>query len=200
MCGGGGGGGPASVKDTAAQKKLAELAAKRFNLYQKYFVPLENQYISDVFSLGDDSSFESVDAFINALQQPEYQATRKGIQAEAFARGMDPTSGQYQGNVENLLTQAARGGALGAAEAQSGQVDRKYQGIQNVIQMGQGQAGQAIAGLGDVATLALERAKSEAKTAATDYFARQSTLGTAVGTGAGLYMASGGFTSGGTNT
>lgn len=200
MCGGGGGGGPASVKDTAAQKKLAELAAKRFNLYQKYFVPLENQYISDVFSLGDDSSFESVDAFINALQQPEYQATRKGIQAEAFARGMDPTSGQYQGNVENLLTQAARGGALGAAEAQSGQVDRKYQGIQNVIQMGQGQAGQAIAGLGDVATLALERAKSEAKTAATDYFARQATLGTAVGTGAGLYMASGGFTSGGTNT
>ena len=200
MCGGGGGGGPASIKDTAAQKKLAELAAKRFNLYQKYFVPLENQYISDVFSLGDDSSFESVDAFINALQQPEYQATRKGIQAEAFARGMDPTSGQYQGNVENLLTQAARGGALGAAEAQSGQVDRKYQGIQNVIQMGQGQAGQAIAGLGDVATLALERAKSEAKTAATDYFARQATLGTAVGTGAGLYMASGGFTSGGTNT
>ena len=200
MCGGGGGGGPASVKDTAAQKKLAELAAKRFNLYQKYFVPLENQYISDVFSLGDDSSFESVDAFINALQQPEYQATRKGIQAEAFARGMDPTSGQYQGNVENLLTQAARGGALGAAEAQSGQVDRKYQGIQNVIQMGQGQAGQAIAGLGDVATLALERAKSEAKTAATDYFARQATLGTAVGTGAGLYMASGVFTSGGTNT
>ena len=59
--------------------------------------------------------------------------------------------------------------------------------------MGQGQAGQAIAGLGDVATLALERAKSEAKTAATDYLGRQQLLGTAVGTGAGLYMASGGF-------
>ena len=193
MCGGGGGGGPASIKDTAAQKKLAELAAKRFNLYQKYFVPLENQYITDVFSLGDDSSFESVDAFINALQQPEYQATRKGIQAEAFARGMDPTSGQYRGNIQNLLTSSARGGALGGAEAQSAQVDRMYQGMQNVIQMGQGQAGQAIAGLGDVATLALDRAKSEAKTAATDYLGRQQLLGTAVGTGAGLYMASGGF-------
>ena len=49
MCGGGDSG-PATIKDTAAQKKLAELAAKRFNLYQQYFVPLENQYIADIFS------------------------------------------------------------------------------------------------------------------------------------------------------
>ena len=193
MCGGGGGG-PAQIKDTVAQKKLAELAAKRFNLYQKYFVPIENQYISDVFSLGDDSAFESVDSFINALQQPEYQATRKGIEAEAFARGMDPTSGQYTGAISNLSTSSARSGALGAAEAMSGQVDRKYQGIQNVVQMGQGQSGQAIAGLGDVATLALERAKSEGKTAAADYLGRQQLIGTAAGTGVGLFMQGGGFT------
>ena len=32
MCGGGDSG-PATIKDTAAQKKLAEHAAKRFNLY-----------------------------------------------------------------------------------------------------------------------------------------------------------------------
>ena len=192
MCGGGDSG-PATIADTAAQKKLAELAAKRFNLYQQYFVPLENQYIADIFSLGDDSSFQSVDSFINPLQQPEYQATRKGIEAEAFAKGMDPTSGQYRGAVSNVLTASGRGGALGAAEALSGQVDRKYQGIQNVIQMGQGQSGKAIAGLGDVASLALERAKSEGKTAAAEYLGRQQLIGTAVGTGVGLYMAGGGF-------
>lgn len=106
---------------------------------------------------------------------------------------MDPTSGQYRGAVSNVLTASGRGGALGAAEALSGQVDRKYQGIQNVIQMGQGQSGKAIAGLGDVATLALERAKSEGKTAAAEYLGRQQLIGTAVGTGVGLYMAGGGF-------
>ena len=193
MCGGGGDSGPATIKDTAAQKKLAELAAKRFNLYQQYFVPLENQYIQDVFNLGDSAAFESVDSFVNALQQPEYQATRKGIEAEAFARGMDPTSGQYRGAVSDVLAASGRGGALGAAEALSGQVDRKYQGIQNIIQMGQGQSGKAIAGLGDVATLALERAKSEGKTAAAEYLGRQNLIGTAVGTGVGLYMSGGGF-------
>nr|BAR25702.1 hypothetical protein [uncultured Mediterranean phage uvMED]BAR25745.1 hypothetical protein [uncultured Mediterranean phage uvMED] len=191
MCGGGDG--PATIADTAAQKKLAELAAKRFNLYQQYFVPLENQYISDIFNLGDSATFESVDAFVNAIQQPEYQATRKGIEAEAFARGMDPTSGQYRGAVSNVLTSSGRGGALGAAEALSGQVDRKYQGMQNLIQMGQGQSGKAIAGLGDVATLALERAKSEGKTAAADYLGKQQLVGTAVGTGLGLFMAGDGF-------
>ena len=192
MCGGGDSG-PATIKDTAAQKKLAELAAKRFNLYQQYFVPLENQYIADIFSLGDDSSFQSVDSFINALQQPEYQATRKGIEAEAFAKGMDPTSGQYRGAVSNVLTASGRGGALGAAEALSGLVDRKYQGLQNIIQMGQGQSGKAIAGLGDVASLALERAKAEGKTAAAEYLGQQQLLGTAVGSGVGLYLAGGGF-------
>jgi hypothetical protein len=193
MCGGGGKGGPASVKDTAAQKKLAEIAARRFNLYQQYFVPLENQYIQDVFSLGDDASFESVESFVNALQQPEYQATRKGIEAEAFARGMDPTSGQYRGAVENVINQSARGASLAAAEAQSGQADIKYQGLQSLINIGQGQSGKAIAGIGDVASLATERAKSEAQTAANNYLARQSLIGTGVGTGVGLYMASGGF-------
>ena len=38
-----GGGGSTQIKDTAAQKKLASIAAQRFNLYQKYYVPLENQ-------------------------------------------------------------------------------------------------------------------------------------------------------------
>ena len=63
----------------------------------------------------------------------------------------------------------------------------------NIIQMGQGQSGKAIAGLGDVASLALERAKAEGKTAAAEYLGQQQLLGTAVGSGVGLYLAGGGF-------
>ena len=46
-----GGGGSTKIKDSASQKALASIAAQRFNLYQQYYVPLENQYMSDVFAM-----------------------------------------------------------------------------------------------------------------------------------------------------
>ena len=36
-----GGGGSTKIKDTASQKALANIAAKRFNLYQQYYVILK---------------------------------------------------------------------------------------------------------------------------------------------------------------
>ena len=99
-----GGGGSTKIKDTAAQKSLARIAAQRFNLYQQYFVPLENQFISDVQALKEPSNFENVASFVNAIQQPEFQEQRRQLTQQAFQQGVDPTSGQFVGRQE-LLSQ-----------------------------------------------------------------------------------------------
>lgn len=187
MCGGGGG--STTIKDTASQKALASIAAKRFNLYQQYYVPLENQFISDVYSLIEPESFKSVEGFVNAVQQPQFQNARRNMQSAAFAQGADPTSGRYQAAASAMQTAQARGMSAGTTEALSGQVDRYYQGMQNIVAMGQGQAGQAMAGLGDVANLAQQRATAEAKTSFSNYLGRQQLIGSAVGAGVGLYGA-----------
>lgn len=192
-----GGGGSTEIKDTPAQKALASIAAKRFNLYQQYYVPLENQFMSDVASMMDPAAFENVEGFVTAIQQPEFQAARRNMQQQAFAMGADPTSGQYQGRASQMQQAQARGMGLGTTEALSGQVDRYYQGMQNIVAMGQGQAGQAIAGLGDVANIAQQRAAAEAKTSFSNYLGRQQLIGSAVGTGVGLGMMGGMFGSGG---
>ena len=67
------GGGSNKIKDTKAQKQLAQIAAKRFNLYQQYYVPLENQFMSDVFAMQSPAKMENVQSFVTALQQPQFQ-------------------------------------------------------------------------------------------------------------------------------
>ena len=177
-----GGGGSTTIKDTKSQKALASIAAQRFNLYQQYYVPLENQYMSDVFSMASPSAFKGVEGYVTAIQQPEFQAARKNMQQQAFAVGADPTSGQYQARASQMQQAQAQGMGRGTAEALSGQVDRYYQGMQNIVAMGQGQAGTAMAGLGDVASLGLQRSKAIAQQNMSGY---QSSLG-AIGAGAGL--------------
>jgi hypothetical protein len=181
-----GGGGSTTIKDTASQKALASIAAQRFNLYQQYYVPLENQFMSDVAGMMDPTAFENVEGFVNALQQPEFQAAKRNMQQQAFSMGADPTSGQYQARASQMQQAQARGMGLGTSQALSGQVDRYYQGMQNIIAMGQGQAGQAIAGLADVGSLAQQRAAAEAKTSFSNYLGRQQAIGSAVGLGVGL--------------
>tara|TARA_R110000803_G_scaffold27524_1_gene64313 strand:+ start:459 stop:1040 length:582 start_codon:yes stop_codon:yes gene_type:complete len=177
-----GGGGSTQISDTKAQKTLSSIAAQRFNLYQQYYVPFENQYMSDVFAMKSPSAFENVESFVTSVQQPEFQSARRNMQNQAFAMGADPTSGQYQGRAAQAQEAQAAGMGRGGAEALSGQVDRYYQGMQNIVAMGQGQASQTMTGLGDVAGLAQTRGRSIAQESMGNY---TSTLG-ALGTGAGL--------------
>ena len=158
------GGGSTKIKDTAAQKSLARIAAQRFNLYQQYFVPLENQFISDVFAMKSPSSYKNVEGFVNAIQQPEFQKARQQLQQQQFQQGVDPTSGQFVGRGQQFTETQARGMGLGTAEALSGQTDRYYQGLQNIIALGEGQAGQTMSGLADVADIARRRSTAEAQT------------------------------------
>jgi hypothetical protein len=177
-----GGGGSTTIKDTPQQKALAKIAAQRFNLYQQYFVPLENQFIAESLAQRDPSTFDNVSAFVSAVQQPDFQRQISQIQQQQFQQGVDPTSGQFVGRSRELSEGQARGMGLGTAEALSGQVDRYYQGLQNIIALGEGQAGTAVAGLSDVAQMAQRTGAAEAKTA----FQRGQAVPTAVGTGLGL--------------
>ena len=195
-----GGGGSTKIKDSASQKALASIAAQRFNLYQQYYVPLENQYMSDVFAMKSPSAFKDVEGFVSAVQQPEFQAGRRQMQQRAFAMGADPTSGQYQAAASAMNQAQAAGMGRGTAEALSGQVDRYYQGMQNIVAMGQGQAGGAMAGLGDVAALAQQRSRSIAQQNLGRYTSGLGALGTAAGLGYGYYTQNQNNQGGGNNT
>jgi len=186
MCGGGGSDG--KIKDTAAQKALAKIAAKRFNLYQQHFVPLEQQFMSDVFSLRSPGAFQSVEGYVNAISTPEYQQARGQLEQNLFAQGSDPSSGQFQGKSAAITKAQQRGMSLSTSEALSGQTDRFYQGIQNIVALGEGNAGETMSGLGDIGDIASRRAQETARTAYAKNTAGQQMIGSAAGIGLGAYM------------
>ncbi len=181
-----GGGGSTEIKDTPAQKKLASIAAQRFNLYQQYYVPLENQFIGEVKALTQQGKFDSVESVVTASLNPEFQNARNMVSNRLMQQNVDPTSGRYVATMEDLSQRQARGTGLATASAGSQQIDRYYQGMQNIVAMGQGVAGTGISGLGDIATMSGEIGRAQARAGLDQYMAGQEAVGTAVGTALGI--------------
>lgn len=186
-----GGGGSTEIKDTPQQKALTSIAARRFNLYQQYYVPLENQYISEVQNLTSVGKFQDVEGVVSASLNPEFQNARKMVSNNLIQQNVDPGSGKFQSAMSSVSQAQGRGMGLGAASGLSGQVDRYYQGMQNIVAMGQGQAGQAMSGLGDIAQFSGQVARAQAQGDMSEYMGKQEMAGTALGTGLGIYGAFG---------
>jgi len=186
-----GGGGSTEIKDTPAQKALASIAAKRFNLYQQYYVPLENQFIGEVQALTSLGKFQDVEGVVSASLNPEFQNARRMVTSRLMQQNVDPSSGKFRAAQTDISSAQGRGMGLGVASGLSGQVDRYYQGMQNIVAMGQGQAGQAMSGLGDIASMAGEVSRSQARADLDRYMADQEMAGTMIGTGLGVYGAFG---------
>lgn len=161
----GGGGDPKLPPDTEEAKALAEVAAKRFNRYQEVFVPLENQYISDVMDVRDQGTYETVGALASADYGREFAGANERLADEMQQQGVDPGSGVFMGNSAALRkAQAVKQGA-GVAGAKIANTTRFYDGLSGLIAMGQGQAGESIGGLASLATRSEEKAMKDASSA-----------------------------------
>lgn len=156
---------PKPPDETPEARALAEVSAARFNRYKEVFAPLENAYIKDVFNVRDQANYEMAGGLASAQYQPEFDRANSQLNQEMFQQGVDPTSGAFQQNSAALRRAQAVKQGLGVSGAKLQNTDRFYQGLQGVINMGQGQASQAISGLGSIAKTATERAMSDAENA-----------------------------------
>jgi len=78
-------------------------------------------------------------------------------------QGVDPSSGAYEGNSAALRRAQAVGQGLGVSGAKVANTDRFYQGLRGITAIGQGQAADAITGMGDIAKTARENANRDAE-------------------------------------
>jgi hypothetical protein len=156
---------PKTPNETEEARALAEVAAQRFNRYKEVFAPLEDQYIEDVFEVRDQGNYEMAGGLASAAFQPEFQKANENLAGQMFQQGVDPSSGAFQQNSAALRRAAAVRQGLGVGGAKIDNTNRFYQGLQGIIAMGQGQAGEAISGMGQIASNAEERARTRAATA-----------------------------------
>jgi len=179
MCGGGG---DTRQPELESKLALAEQAGQTLQRYGQVFVPLENQYIQDQFDRFGGSAYQ--DAMSRASNQTSsiYEDAIGDMNAGAFGRGYDPTSGAYQAESNALRAAQARGMGLASAGAGIDNTDAAYQGLGNVIAMGQGLQGTTMQGNVDRLQSSLDQAGAQAE----QDFAKSSSIQQVIGTGAGM--------------
>lgn len=180
----GGGGGDSTVKDTPEQRYLAQVAAEKWNFAQEKLAPLENAYMESVNQMTDAGHMSYIRGRTMQAQQQAGSELADQAGQQLQQGGIDPSSGRYQGAMTGLNLDLAQSGGETLGRAQFEQENQQIQGMQNIVAIGQGQAGQAQAGLAGLA----DQSAADARQSAANQFNRRSAnlqlLGQVAGAGA----------------
>jgi hypothetical protein len=139
------------VKETAQEREIATISKEQWNQYQTRFKPFEDEWISNIKTDAGDQ--ELMAGQVASGVSDEYDKQAGAEQQQQFSAGMDPSSGAYKAAMSGLSRD--RGADTGKAQAIAGQAvdDQTYQGLQQAISMGRGQAAEATR---DMTTLAYD--------------------------------------------
>ena len=188
-----GGGGDNKIEETEEQRELQKIAAEQWNDYQINMIPLENEYIKDVFNLRSPEMMEKARAFTMSSMSPEYQQLDNEATAVLNERGFDPSSQGYIERSKSLSEAQARGIGGGLTRTNMEQQDRAYRGLENVMKMGSGQQGEALTGLTEIADLSGRYAQESAAKGFNKATGRRELAGSVAGMGFGSAMDNQGY-------
>lgn len=180
---GGGGGGSNKVKDTPEQRRLAQVAAEKWNFAQQELAPLENAFMESVGKMTDPGKM----SYIRGRTMQAGGQAQPGLSRQAGDQmtqaGIDPSSGRFQAEMGGIARDVGSsvGGTLGRAQYE--QQNEQVKGLQNIVAMGQGEATQAQLGVSGVASQAAADARGSAANAFNRRSANLQLLGNLAGAG-----------------
>lgn len=173
------------VEQTPEERELGLIATERWNDYQRRFVPVENEYIQSVQKTDSDFS-EARGQTASAVQQ-SFAPAEDGLADNLFAQGITPDSGKFTAASEGLGRDRGLSMGTGLNETDVAVDNQHFQGLQNVVQMGQGQAADAVTGMGNVAADATRDSIARANTSYQNRQAGLHLAGTVAGAGTHAY-------------
>lgn len=171
-----------SIPETPEEVALAKIAMERWKDYKNKFVPVENMAISNVMKEHDNPS-EFGTGVANLATQEQFSNLEQQAAKGLTNRGAGPGSGEFMGAITGLNRDRIASSALGQTNAMGLARTQNQQNMQALINMGQGQASGALSGLADSANFAQQQAIMDARASA----AARAAIGSAIGTGAGMY-------------
>ncbi|MFL9590422.1 hypothetical protein ACKC5O_00375 [Aeromonas schubertii] len=167
-------GGSNEVKETEAQKALAEVAQNQWNLYKGDLQQYEDLFMDKVEDLNSEEVQEKQAGIAAIGTAQSFGHARSGLADAMASSGVDPTSGKYQETMTELETDQALSQTDTTNRAQSSQQDKYVAGLKDVASMGQGQKAEALSGYSSLASTSLHKAASDAQN---KFNEKQATLG-----------------------
>lgn len=173
-------GGDQEVPETEEEIALAQIATERWNDYKQRFIPAENMAIADVMGEAQNPS-DFGPGMANIATQQAFSSMEPGVVSGIQGRGRGRAG--LETGLLNLNRDRIASSGLGQANAYGLQRTQNLQNLQSLINMGQGQAGSALSGLGDAASAAQQQAIMDARASA----AARAAVGGAIGTAGGMW-------------
>ena len=178
--------GGGEARETADQRAAMEIAAQRWDLYQRYYVPAENEAIQRVGQMQDPAQYAAAQGVSNAAITDELAPMEQQFTAGAFDRGANPNSGAAGSPALAKARLRARG--AGATSANIGTTDRAYAARLGLIQTGEGQQAEAMTGMMDLAANSGRMAGQVAQSQLDINQSNLGLIGTVAGAGTRGYM------------
>ncbi|EHK5438627.1 hypothetical protein I8Y03_001875 [Aeromonas hydrophila] len=157
-------GGSNEIKETSAQKAMADIAMKQWGIYQSDLKQYENIFMDKVDDLNGGEVFDNAAGTAALGTAHSFGEAREGLSDVMAASGADPTSGKYQSTMHELETDQALSQTDTTNRAQSSQQDKYVAGLKDVVSMGQGQKAEALEGYSSLASASLNKAANDAQT------------------------------------
>jgi len=156
---GGGSSGDNEVKETANEIALAKVSVEENARYEQVYAPLFKSLSKDIMGIGKAEK-NAVAGMVNAGVTKTYDAAEAQTRKNMASRGIDPSgSAVTMGDIGREKSTAL---AAGEVKGQS-QVDNiKVGGMQNLVNMARGGAGEAVQGLGSIAADEVQSANQKA--------------------------------------
>ncbi|UJZ96338.1 hypothetical protein IHC87_17370 [Photobacterium damselae subsp. damselae] len=177
------GGGSNKVKETDAQRAAAEIAAKQWDIYDQDLKGFEDSFIQRVDALNSESNMANTQQGVDLNYASSFGNARKQASQHLTAQGIDPSGSRYQSVMDDLQSDQAISQADTINRAQIAEQDRHINGLSDVVAVGAGQKGEALAGMGDVANNSLRKSVADAQDAFNKKAANAQLAGTALGAG-----------------
>ncbi|HHP0467294.1 TPA: hypothetical protein ACRZZI_004955 [Vibrio harveyi] len=171
----GGGGSDYEIRDTEAEKEMARIAADKWNLYNREFKPIENQWMQDIDTWNKEQAIQSAGGIANASTQKAYG---EALKQQMSAGG---NAGRLAANINSMSDQSAITRTDNINRMEVNQQNRYTQGLQSIAAMGQGKEAKAISGMNDAAGISANYAAQEAQKAYADKTANNQMIGAGIG-------------------
>lgn len=176
-----GGGGSNKVEETPQQKAFAKVSMQKWSDYKTKYRPYEDKFMRDVDRLNTENSYQQASDLASVPVESEFTGAVMNTASQMTSGGINPNSGKFQEELNKIDRKKQQVKADYQNQAQIGQQDRYVSGVQNIVRMGQGQSTQAMQGLGDVASMANQRASNDANISAQNRYGTQQVVGGVVG-------------------
>jgi len=170
------------VQETAYEIELSKITNEQWNRFKKVHQPLFNDLAGDITGIGQAEK-NTVAGLVSSGLTKQYGDRQEAAAKNLSLRGVGPSSLAI-GDISRERAGVVTGGMVKG----QGEVDNtKVAGLQNLVNMARGDAGEAMRGISDIAGEQVQDATSKA---IYDQQDRNETLETA-GTAAGMGLAAG---------